>query len=146
VIDQQKGFTEQGQTKQAFIILDDIYGVYNINLPIFIRLATSGRQYNITTLFAVHKYTKELATTIREQAGYVFVFRSMVLDPTIRCLYDTYSACSTKFKDCKEFKEFLMTNTENYGVVCIDNNAAGTQNAVYAMRAPKNQEKFKLKF
>ena len=144
VITKQIEFTENDSPKKMFIVLDDIFGTYHMDLPIFTKLATSGRQYGITTFFVAHKFATELPMLLREQASYIFVFRNMVTDINCRLFYDMY--LSTSFADWQSLKRFMTTNTENYGVVCICPGATNQKTAIYCVRAPATMKKFELTF
>ena len=144
VMGKQEEFTAADTPKQCFIVLDDIYGSYRLDLPIFVKLAAAGRQFNITTFMAVHEFTDELPMIIRENAGYIYIFKSMITDTNVRSIYDMY--LSTSFPDWRALKQFLTKNCENFGVVCINNQSPTTKGTIYCMRAPTGQGRFKIQF
>ncbi len=63
-----------GCPKNAFLILDDCVGSVNFNSPLWDKLATTARQYNITIMITFQRF-KKCPPVIRQNSEYIFVKR-----------------------------------------------------------------------
>lgn len=126
---------------QIFLIFDDEVADMNAHhSKLFDDLSMNGRHYNITC-YVTCQYANKISPTMRTQTDYCFLFTPSshnVLD----ILYRNYSKSMNK----KDFGEFLLLNTENYGVVIYDNlTKSNNLNDVYTVtRAPAELPKFKF--
>jgi hypothetical protein len=133
-MDLQKQMIQMGTPKNAFLILDDCVGSVNFNSKLWDVLATTARQYNITIIVTFQRF-KKCPPVIRQNSEYVFVLK-MIDDPSLQVLHEELGS---SFADYKQFKAFIIRNTENYQCVMINNNTPNTaiNNMFSILKAPQ---------
>lgn len=119
-----KAITEKGIHHPILIILDDILGsIQDFNNNIFTSIATRLRHYNVS-IWITSQYFFKLPCVLRSNAHMSFIFRQ-TSDKNFKGIYDEI-LCS-HFNTQRECKKFIMDNTKEYGVICVDNNSNNIQ-------------------
>jgi hypothetical protein len=142
-------FQEKNKNKRCLLILDDIIGTANLYHPIFDRLASSGRHYNITTFITAQHFYK-IPPILRQNCFYLHIFKCKN-KRTIKGLFEEFGG---EFSDIKPFIKFISENTENYNVItkicqsstdkiyeCYKRSKAPISSAVVSFKAIKAKKK-----
>ena len=141
ILEHQKKSKDSNNPKQCLIILDDTIGQkldisFKTNLDL---LFSRGRHYNISIIFISQYIKNYISTTIRNNIDYLLF--SVNNYNVIKIIYDlvVYNG------NIKEFIKFVNEKTKNYTFL-IYNNLNYSDNNFYTITAPKEIEKFDIKF
>ena len=134
-------FQRQLSSKQCLIILDDTIGAkidasFKTNLDL---LFSRGRHYNISIIFISQYIKNYISTTIRNNIDYLLF--SVNNYNVIKIIYDLVVYDGS----IKDFIKFVNEKTKNYTFL-IYNNLNYSDNNFYTISAPKEIEKFDIKF
>jgi hypothetical protein len=142
MIEIQTKLKQEGKNVQAFIVLDDIVGVVTKDDPFIQRLATSARHANISLFVAVQGLTR-LPPVVRDNAEYVFIFRTNNGDVKNK-IYETWNGGLIGTK--KDFAAFMDKYVENFAVLCINaKTQSNDKSKVFSLfKAPKDKVKFRF--
>jgi hypothetical protein len=105
----------ENQNLKCLLIFDDVIGSINFNTPIWKKIITQYRHYNMSIFLAV-QYIKDINPRIRTCASYVFVFYTEVRK-VLKELYDLYGQ---SFSNENAFKDFIISKTKDYNTILIN--------------------------
>lgn len=142
-------YQEKHKNKKCLLILDDCIGCLNIYDPIFDKLASSSRHYNITT-FITAQYLLKVSPILRQNCFYLHIFKNK----NARNLKILFEEFGSEFNKIDEFKAFLSANTEDFNVLtkiclsssdkiyeCYKRSKAPAFSAVVSFKAIKAKKK-----
>lgn len=136
VIATQKKYLNEGYNTHAFILIDDCGG--DLKNPIFKKLFTMGRHYQLTTIVVCH-YSKELGPLFRSNVNY-FVFFGGGHDRTVlKASYDSFGA---EFGNFDQYREFYFANLRDHKFLLYNN----IESKYLSAKAPAKVPKFYLKW
>lgn len=95
-----------------YVIIDNFIGIYKLNATVE-KLFTQGRHFNIAT-FLLTQYAAKCPPVVRENARYIWVFRSCV--KTYELLYNNQN----KYAKKQDFVKFMQSKT-GYSPILINN-------------------------
>lgn len=141
ILEHQKKSKESKTPKQCLVILDDTIGAkidteFRTNLDL---LFSRGRHYNTSILFISQYIKNYISTTIRNNIDYLIF--SVNNYNVLKVIYDLVVFDG----NIKEFIKFVNEYTKNYTFL-IYNNLNYSENNFYSIKAPKDIEKFHIKF
>jgi len=141
ILEYQKKSKDTKNPKQCLIILDDTIGckldiTFKTNLDL---LFSRGRHYNISIIFISQYIKNYISTTIRNNIDYLLF--SVNNYNVIKIIYDLVVYDGS----IKDFIKFVNEKTKNYTFL-IYNNLNYSDNNFYTISAPKEIEKFDIKF
>ena len=141
ILEHQKKSKDSNNPKQCLIILDDTIGTkidisFKTNLDL---LFSRGRHYNISIIFISQYIKNYISTTIRNNIDYLLF--SVNNYNVIKIIYDLVVYDGS----IKDFIKFVNEKTKNYTFL-IYNNLNYSDNNFYTITAPKEIEKFDIKF
>jgi hypothetical protein len=141
ILEYQKKSKDTNNPKQCLIILDDTIGTkidisFKTNLDL---LFSRGRHYNVSIIFISQYIKNYISTTIRNNIDYLLF--SVNNYNVIKIIYDLVVYDGS----IKEFIKFVNEKTKNYTFL-IYNNLNYSDNNFYTITAPKEIEKFDIKF
>ena len=141
ILEHQKKSKDSKNPKQCLIILDDTIGQkldisFKTNLDL---LFSRGRHYNISIIFISQYIKNYISTTIRNNIDYLLF--SVNNYNVIKIIYDLVVYDGS----IKDFIKFVNEKTKNYTFL-IYNNLNYSDNNFYTIQAPKEIEKFDIKF
>lgn len=97
---------------KKYVVIDNYVGVYKLASPVE-KLFTQGRHFGIAT-FLLTQYAAKCPPVVRENARYIWVFRSCVKS------YELIFNNQNKFSKKRDFVEFMQKKT-GYTPVLINN-------------------------
>lgn len=128
-----KKLQERNRGKPAFLILDDVIGQINLNLPVWQELCGQFRHHNITILCAIQYITK-VPPLFRSTTDYAFIFKQSDLD-VVKMLYSLYG--NEGFENAAAFRKYITDNTKDYMMIKVDRKAsADSKDKFTTYRAP----------
>jgi Cdc6-like AAA superfamily ATPase len=132
----QAGLVQQGITKEAFVVFDDVIDVKTFNSPALRRLTTQLRHYRITCILST-QYPNALPPIFRSNSMNVALFRT---DSRIalKALWEAYGQKYTE----REFKDYLLSQTKDYAFLFVDKK----KDTWETMKCPETIKPFKLRF
>ena len=131
-----------GGRKSAFLILDDMIGSTRFDAPIWTRIATCGRHYNLTVFITV-QYIKKIPPVVRQNVDYAILFKQQSRT-ACEYLYDDYAFALTR----EQFVDMVEKHTADFGTLVVNCKTASNDPAVVyrTLRAPKSLPNFRLQF
>ena len=117
------------------LILGDCLGSVHFQSPICLRLASTGRHFDISVWISFQHYAKA-PTFIRSNVDHLFILNPHN-DRVIRSLHDEYSP--EGYPDWREWKKFVLAACRDFGVVAI-----GPDRIAHVIRAPAQLPQFQL--
>jgi hypothetical protein len=135
ILNHQAACREKGKPNPGLLILDDCLGSVHFNSPICLRLASTGRHFDITCWLSFQHYAKT-PTFIRSNVDHLFILNPQN-DKVIRSLHDEFSP--EGYPDWREWKKFVLAACKDYGVVSV-----GPDRIARVIRAPAVLPIFKL--
>lgn len=135
----QKKLIEEGNPRDAFLILDDCIGAIKWNSDLWTHIITTFRHYRIT-IFISTQYVYKIPPVVRACAFYSFVY-SPQEGRTINALWETFGMTMSK----QQFTDMLIQNTGNYYAILIDNKQNDASQRYKKIKAPQMSD-FKINF
>lgn len=126
---------ENGNSKKAFIIFDDVLGSINLNSNFITELFTEYRHYNLTILFAT-QYLLKIPPLIRECQNN-FICLGGNTDKTMKSVFENFMQ---DFKDYKTCREFILKYTKDYNYILVKKNEP-LESKYTVNKAPKFKSK-----
>ena len=141
ILEYQKKAKDSNKPKQCLIILDDTIGqkldiTFKTNLDL---IFSRGRHFNISIIFISQYIKNYISATIRNNIDYLLF--SVNNYNVIKIIYDLVVYDGS----IKDFIKFVNEKTKNYTFL-IYNNLNYSDNNFYTIQAPKEIEKFDIKF
>ena len=137
ILAQQAAIRSRGGSNPGLLILDDCLGSVPWNSPIWTRIATAGRHFEIS-VWTTSQYYYKLPCVLRSNADALYIMGSHP-DRVVKSIYDEnggLDGCPT----WQAFRELVKSGTVNYGCLVLE---AKTQ-ALRTIRAPSRPTPFKI--
>lgn len=117
---QVRQIIEKGKdnVEPAFIVLDDCIGSINFDSPLFQKLISRYRHYNIT-IFIATQYLFKIPPLIRDCTTYFICF-NQTTKKSIDAIHETFMQ-DFNYKTCYQF---IKKNTKDYHFIVVDNEEA----------------------
>lgn len=103
-----------GKAKPAFVIFDDMVGSINFTSPLFSKLITTYRHYNILLIFTT-QYLFKVPPVLRECTTYFITFKQ----PTKRSIQAIHETFMNEIDNYDECKGFIDSNTQDYQFIVV---------------------------
>ena len=135
ILEHQKACKIKGKANPGLLILDDCLGSVHFQSPICLRLASTGRHFDVSVWISFQHYAKA-PTFIRSNVDHLFILNPQN-DRVIRALHDEFSP--EGYPDWREWKKFVLAACRDFGVVAI-----GPDRIAHVIRAPAELPQFQL--
>jgi hypothetical protein len=135
LLEHQKECREKGKPNPGLLILDDCLGTVQFQSPILVRLASTGRHFDLSLWMAFQHWGKTPAF-IRSNVDLMVVLNPQS-EKIVRSLYDEF--CPEGFADWRAWKAYVLGATRDYGAVVI-----GPDRVPHMVRAPAVLPVFRL--
>ena len=135
MLEHQKTCREKGKPNPGLLILDDCLGTVQFQSPLLVRLASTGRHYDLSLWMSFQHWGKTPAF-IRSNVDLMVVMNPQS-EKIIRSLYDEF--CPEGFATWRDWKAYVLGATKDYGAVVI-----GPDRTPHMVRAPGELAAFKL--
>lgn len=105
---------KSGKAEPAFIIFDDMIGSINFTSPLFNKLITTYRHYNILLIFTT-QYLFKIPPVLRECCTYFVTFKQPT-KKSVQAIYETFMNEMETYEECKRF---IDSNTQDYQFILV---------------------------
>lgn len=130
---------KNGKALPSFVIWDDCIGSINFQSPLFMKLITTYRHYNMTLIFTT-QYIYKLPTTLRECATYFITFNQQQKRSLV-AIHETFMG---DIDTWNEVREFIQQNTKDYNFIIV--NTQETLENKYKFAKAPNVKDFHIKY
>ena len=135
LLDHQKACKLASKPNPILLILDDMLGSMHMQSPIMLRLASTGRHFEVSLWLTAQHYAK-CPTWVRSNADHLFILNPQN-DRVIRNIHDEFSP--EGYDDWRDWKKFVLAACRDFGVVAI-----GPDRIAHVIRAPAQLPQFQL--
>ena len=137
ILDQQAAIRSRGGSNRGLLVLDDCLSSVQWNSPLWTRIATAGRHFEVS-VWITSQYYYKLPPVLRSNADTLYIMGSHP-DRVVKSIYDEnggLDGCPT----WQAFRELVKSGTFNYGCLVLESK---TQ-ALRTIRAPARAAPFRL--
>ena len=141
----EKMIKKNGSVPPSFLVFEDLVGVLNSSSEWFNNFISKFRHYSINIFICVQYLMgkRAISPIMREQTNFCIMFRSK----TLRTLNNLFENFGGLFNSYEEFKEHLLSRTEQEYTACLYVESIDDIESNYIqILAPKDYPKIKFKF
>ena len=135
ILEHQKACKMKGKPNPGLLILDDCLGSVHFQSPICLRLASTGRHFDVSVWISFQHWGKAPAF-IRSNVDTMYIINPQN-DRVIRSLHDEFSP--EGYPDWRDWKRFVLEACRDFGVVAV-----GSDRIPHVIRAPAELPQYQL--
>ena len=136
ILDQQAAIRSRGDSNPGLLILDDCLGSVPWNAPIWTRIATAGRHFQVS-VWITSQYYYKLPCVLRSNADVQYL-QGVQPDRVVKAIWEEGGGLG--ISTWQEFREKVAVAVRDYACLVIDSK---TQ-ALRTIRAPSRPTPFKI--